>query len=256
MVLSSVAGSTSGAVFGGLIQDNLGLAWIFWIQLILGGITQVIHFFGVPETRATVLMNKIAKRRRLAAEAGTGPKEDLTLYGPDELKVPRVSSKEVVTIWVRPFVMFVREPIVLFLSLLSGFSDALIFTFLEGFNPVFKQWGFTPTQVGLAFIPIEIGYLLGYLSFFPFIHRERVAREKSPESVSPERKLYWLLFTAPLEAIGLFAFAWTSSGPPIPWIVPMIFAAMVGVANYAIYHATIGKYMQPNFHPQSFRCTC
>merc|ERR1712115_428839 len=33
----------------------------------------------------------------------------------------------------------VKEPIVLSLSLLSGFSDALIFTFQEGFNPVYKQ---------------------------------------------------------------------------------------------------------------------
>jgi hypothetical protein len=34
-------------------------------------------------------------------------------------------------VWARPFYMLLREPIVLCLSLLSGFSDALIFTFLE-----------------------------------------------------------------------------------------------------------------------------
>ena len=49
--------------------------------------------------------------------------------------------------------MFVREPIVLWLSLLSGFSDALIFTFLESYGPVFKQWNFSVPQIGLAFIP-------------------------------------------------------------------------------------------------------
>ena len=49
--------------------------------------------------------------------------------------------------------MFFTEPIVLWLSLLSGFSDALIFTFLQSFTPVYEQWGFGVIGVSLAFIP-------------------------------------------------------------------------------------------------------
>lgn len=38
---------------------------------------------------------------------------------------------------------------------------------------------------------------------------------------------------APLEAIGLFGFAWTSLGPDahVHWIAPMIFSVLVGIAN-------------------------
>jgi hypothetical protein len=75
------------------------------------------------------------------------------VYGPLELHGPDLSVKELGIIWARPFSMFFREPIVLFLSLLSGFSDALIFTFLESFQPVFELWGFGPIQIGLAFVP-------------------------------------------------------------------------------------------------------
>lgn len=50
------------------------------------------------------------------------------------------------------FSMLVFEPIVLFLSLLSGFSDALIFTFLQSFTPVFEQWGFGTEMQGVAFV--------------------------------------------------------------------------------------------------------
>lgn len=72
--------------------------------------------------------------------------------------------------------------------------------------------------------------------------------------LQPEKRLYWLLYTvrlarvvlnmltilqAPCLAIGLFGFAWTSTGPPLPWIAPLIFSAIVGIANYAIYMATI-----------------
>jgi hypothetical protein len=77
------------------------------------------------------------------------------VYGPNELRAfkDRFSMKEILTLWARPFVMFATEPIVLFCSLLSGFSDALIFTFLEAFTPVYKQWGFSTQQMALTFVP-------------------------------------------------------------------------------------------------------
>jgi len=44
-----------------------------------------------------------------------------------------------------------------------------------------------------------------------------------------------------LETIGLFGFAWTSLGPEygIPWIAPLIFAALIAIANYGIYKSSI-----------------
>jgi hypothetical protein len=46
-------------------------------------------------------------------------------------------------------------------------------------------------------------------------------------------ELTWLTVSAaPLEPIGLIGFAWTSLGPPhVHWIAPMIFSALVGIAN-------------------------
>ena len=58
-----------------------------------------------------------------------------------------------IDVLTRPFYMFFTEPIVLWLSLLSGFSDALIFTFLQSFTFVYEQWGFGVIGVSLAFIP-------------------------------------------------------------------------------------------------------
>ena len=199
IVLSSVGGSAIGPIFGAFIQRHLTWHWNFWVQLIFGGAVQLAHFVLVPETRSTVMLDRLAKKRRKAGEPN--------VYGPNELKENRFSMKEILVTWVRPFEMFVREPIVLCLSLLSGFSDALIFTFLESFQPVYKQWKFGTTAIGLAFIPIVIGYFLAYFSFFPFFHRHRAIRRKDPDVLQPEARLYWLLYLAPLEAIGLFGFA-------------------------------------------------
>ena len=145
IVFSSVFGSVLGPIVGGFIEQYLSWRWVFWTQLIFGGATQAIHFFFVPETRTTIMLDKEAKRRRKAGEKN--------VYGPNEISGERISLKEILTIWYRPFEMFVCEPIVLCLALLSGFSDALVFIFLEAYTFVYEQWSFKPHSIGLAFIP-------------------------------------------------------------------------------------------------------
>jgi hypothetical protein len=115
----------------------------------------------------------------------------------------RISLKEFGTIWMRPWIMLATEPIVLSLSLLSGFSDALIFTFLESFKPVYEQWGFGTLAIAWAFIPINLAYFIGYFSYYPWFWRDASHRKKNGRnSMNPERRLKWLLWTAPLEPIG------------------------------------------------------
>lgn len=231
VVLSSVLGSTVGPFFGGFIGQYLSWHWVFWVQLIVGGVTQAMHFF-IPETRATILIDGEARRRRKNGE---------DVWGPDELKSPRLDWKDVLRIWRRPFEMFLREPIVLFLSLLSGFSDALIFVFTQSFTLVWAQWGFSTLATGMTFGSILIGYFLAYFLYLPDIWRQQKIRHAHGNAVRlPERRLLLLLFVAPLEPIGLFGFAWTTMGPAYnPWIAPLIFACLIAMANYAIYMATI-----------------
>ncbi|GAB0136742.1 hypothetical protein EsDP_00005034 [Epichloe bromicola] len=251
VVFSSVGGSVLGPIVGGFTEQYLDWRWSIWVQLILGGVVQIVHALTVPETRTTIMMNRIAKKRR--KETGQN------IWGPDEL-VPfsdRFSAKEIVTTWVRPFRMFITEPIVLVLSLLSGFSDALIFMFIQSFGLVYHgKWGFTTVQVGLAFIAIGIGYVIAWLMFIPAIRRNIKERAAKPtdERAQYESRLWFLLYTAPCLPIGLIGFAWTISGPPIHWIGSMIFVAIVGIANYAIYMATI-DYMICAYGPYSASAT-
>ncbi|KAJ5619465.1 hypothetical protein N7510_003449 [Penicillium lagena] len=147
LVLSSVGGSVVGAVVGGFVEARQPLRWIFWVQLIAGGAVQIIHFILVPETRATIILDREAKKRR---KAGPG---EVNIWGPHELHGYSLSAKDIWIVWKRPFVMLFTEPIVMWLSLMSGFSDSLIFTFLQGFQPIYKQYGFGTIQISLAFIP-------------------------------------------------------------------------------------------------------
>lgn len=251
VVFSSVGGSVLGPIIGGFCQQYLHWRWCIWIQLIFGGFVQLLHLFLVPETRSTLMIDKIAQKMR---KSGENP----NIYGENELTPwsERFSAKEIIKTWMRPFHMFLTEPIVLTLSLLSGFSDALIFMFIQSFSPIYQQWGFDPVQQGLTFIAILVGYFIAWFSFFPAIRRNiRERREKPDDEVAQyESRLWWLLYTAPCLPIGLIGFAWTTMGPPLPWIASMIFVAIVGIANYAIYMATI-DYMICAYGPYSASAT-
>lgn len=237
IVFSSVGGSILGPIIGGIVETYLSWRWTIWIQLIFGGFVQLLHLLFVPETRSTILLDKIAKERR--EKGGPGSQ----VYGPNELMPfkERFTFEELMHTWMRPFRMFVTEPIVLALSLLSGFSDALIFMQVQSFALVYSRWGFSTIEVGLSFIPIGIGYVIAWLSFIPTFKRNRNQRARNPldEHAQYESRLWWLLYTGPCLPIGLFIFAWTSGGPPIHWIGSMVGSAIIGIANYAIYMATI-----------------
>ena len=249
VVFSSVGGSILGPVVGGFSERYLKWQWSIWIQLIFGGAVQLAHLILVPETRTTIMMDRIAKKRRKAGE---------NVWGPNEITPfkERFSFKEVLITWGRPFKMFLTEPIVLTLSLLSGFSDALIFMFIQSFSLVYTQWNFGIIAQGLSFLPILVGYFIAWFAFIPAIRRNIAERKAKPgdEKAQYESRLWFLLFTAPCLPIGLIGFAWTSGGPPIHWIGSMIFAAIVGIANYSIYMATI-DYMICAYGPYSASAT-
>lgn len=250
IVMSSVGGSILGPIVGGFVQYYLEWRWCMWIQLIFGGFVQLLHLFTVPETRTTVVLDKIAKQRR--------KKTGENIYGPNEINpvLKRMDFKEILQTWARPFKMFVTEPIVLTLSLLSGFSDALIFMQIQSFSLVYAQWNFNAWQLGLAFIPIGIGYCVAYGSFIPAIKRNKAQRAARPgdEHAQYESRLWWLLFTAPCLPIGLLMFALTCNGPPIHWVGSMFASGIIGIANYAIYMATI-DYMVCAYGPFSASAT-
>lgn len=250
VVFSSAAGSTLGPIVGGFVEAFLPWQWNIWIQLILGCITQAVHWFFVPETRSTVMMGSIAKEMRKSGK-------DPNIYGPNEglSFSQRFPLSKLVDTWIRPFRMFLNEPIVLILSLLSGYSDALNFMFIQSLSLVYSQWGFNTWEKGLAFIPIIVGNLIAWISWFPVIRRNVVERRENPgsERAQYESRLWWLLYTVPCLPIGLIGFAWTSL-PQCHWIGSMAFAAIIGIANYAIYMATI-DYMICAYGPYSSSAT-
>nr|OQO17294.1 hypothetical protein B0A51_15721 [Rachicladosporium sp. CCFEE 5018] len=246
---ASCAGSVIAPIAGGFVEAYLPWQWVFYLQLILGVVAQTAHYFIVPETRSSVMLDKTARRRRKAAiaqKAGSQP-SDMTLFGPNEFKgnfLERTDFKECRDLMWRPYHFLLTEPIVAFLSLLSGFSDALIFTGLNSFGMVLTLWGFGPVPTGLSFFSLLLGYTLGAVFFIPFFRRNTKAIERGNgqlSAIKPEARLLPLLFTSVLLPLGFLGFGFSALGPPLVphWIIPQVFIVLIGIANLAIYVATI-----------------
>ena len=219
VVLGSVGGSVFGAVIGGVLEQFVpNWRWYIWVQLLFGAFVQVAHFFFVPETRSTILQSRVAARMRAAAFKRNG--ERLNIWGPVELRTfqERFNWREIGATWMRPFKMLMTEMIVLSLSCLSGFADALIFMFIQSFGLVYKQWEFNALQTGLAFLPFLIAYIGAWASFIPAIRRNKRIRTRYPDSEKAqfESRLWWLLYTAPCLTIGLIGLSPGSR----PWSLP------------------------------------
>jgi hypothetical protein len=127
--------------------------------------------------------------------------------------------------------------------------------FLQSFSLVYEQWNFSIVAVGLSFCAIGVGYFIAWFSFIPVIKRNMRERAAKPhdERVQYESRLWWLLYTAPCLPIGLIGFAWTSL-PQCHWMGTMVFSAIIGIANYSIYMATI-DYMICAYGPYSASAT-
>ncbi|ORY67585.1 major facilitator superfamily domain-containing protein [Pseudomassariella vexata] len=236
VVLASVGGSIFGPIIGGFVEEHLAWRWSIWLQILVGLVVQLLHAFIVPETRTTSLLN--AHAEKLRKQTGND-----NIVGPSEGESwrERLPPKKVMQIWIRPFKMFVTEPIVLALSLLSGFSDALIFMGFQSFRLVYGLWNFGPPALGLTFIAIGLGYLLAYATFIGAIRKNIKMRQRKPDSEFAmfESRLWWMCYTAPCLPIGLVLFAWFSDSLTFHWILPVIATAIIGVANFAIYMGTI-----------------
>lgn len=166
---------------------------------------------------------------------------EIAEWSEHELNELSINTKEfwsrALGIWARPFKMLATEPIVLFLSLISGFSDALIFTFLYAMGMVTDQWDFEAWQNGLCFVPIGLGYIACMFLWMWDIKRQ--SRWRQDLDRHPERRLKALLFIAPMLPIFMLIFAWLATGPPRHWVVLQIPLFFIGMANYALYGLTV-----------------
>lgn len=113
-------GPVCGPVVGGFVgESSLGWRWVFWIVMILSGVSTLLVSCAMPETYAPVLLQRKAIRLRAA-----DPVNNAELYGEHERQ--DWSRKGVLerTLY-RPFIMLRKEPILLLITVYLSFVYGL-----------------------------------------------------------------------------------------------------------------------------------
>ncbi|OJJ31083.1 hypothetical protein ASPWEDRAFT_62386 [Aspergillus wentii DTO 134E9] len=202
--------------------------WTFWVGLITAGVGLPLVLL-LPETYAPVL---IQKRQRKVQ----GLDQDKGTSSPNK---PSLSA--IGLIFTRPFVMTIREPLVLFTSLYLALIYSVFYLFFQAYPIVFQDlYGMTPGVAGLAFIPMMVGSSLGLVMFFLYssFHEKAVNANHTWAKQEEYRRLPLGCVGAPGIVIALFWLGWSSSKSIHP-IMPMMSGLFFGAGYLLIFIAML-----------------
>lgn len=211
-------------LIGGFAVVNKGWRWTQWIIL----------FFAVATFIAALPMKETYKKtivQRHAKKVGAAPAP-----GPAGLAALKFLLH---VTFLRPVQMLYSEPIVIAWSLYIGFAFAVLYSFFASFPYVYSTvYGFSIEQVGLTFISIAIGSLLGSVSVIlvdRLVYQKQAVKGKmSGERVPPEQRLHAAMMGSVLLPLGLFWYGWTAR-EGVHWLSSVIAAVFIAWGNLCIF---------------------
>lgn len=232
--LFGFGGVALGPAMGAWIADSPVLhswRWAEWVTLMLAGVNLLLTFLVQPETYAPVLLSWKAKHLRKI----TG---DERYYAAHEIERISLCTRLELALR-RPFTLAVHEPIILLISLYLSVVYIIVFTFLSGFDFVFRQtYNISQGLSNTIFLGILVGVWLT-CPFLPWIYKQTVKAQREAESnghtqFDPELRLLYAMLGAPVMPISLLWMAWTSY-PSISIWSPILASAAFGFAANMIF---------------------
>lgn len=205
----------------------------------------IVGAVAIPETYAPLLLRKRAAK--LSQETGQVYRSKL------EVGEPKPSLAESFKVALsRPWILLLREPIVLLLSIYLAIIYGTLYMMFGAFPIVYQETRHWSPGVGsLPFISVLVGMLLAVIYTIPdnkrYQRAEKAALSEGATGAAPEARLPTCMIGSVCIPIGLFLFAWTSY-PNVHWIASVISTAPFGfgmvllflsVTNYLIDAYTI-----------------
>jgi MFS family permease len=180
----------------------------------------------LPETYAPTLLE--AKAKHLRKSTGN-PKFKSKLAS-------TLPAKEVfVTALVRPLKMLFLSPIILAVSTFTAVSYAYLYLLFTTFPTVFQShYGFSTGTVGLSYLGLGVGCLLGLLVYGILSDRVQTSRTAKYGVSKPEYRLVPMVYGAICIPVGLFWYGW-SAEEHAHWIVPILGTCVVGIGLIATF---------------------
>ena len=227
--LSTWIGPTLGPLVGGFAAQAKGWRWTIWELIWVNSAMLVFIFCFLPETSASNILYRRAKRLR--REAGVG-----SIRAATELESLKLSKKDLAyKTLIRPFVLCFQEPICLLLNTYTALITGLLFTWLESLPIVFGGiYGFNLGQIGLAFLGLLVGSVVAYLIFVVWFFAFESKRFDYNGYCVPEERFIPLMAGCIFIPICLFIFGWSAKAD-IPWIVPVIGSGLFSIGGFSLF---------------------
>jgi len=234
-------GPVLGPIIGGFLGMNAGWRWVEGFLGIFSGALWILGTLTVPETYAPVLLRRRAER--LSKMTGKVYRSKL------DIDRGKVSLKEAFrTALSRPWILLLREPIVLLLSIYMAIIYGTLYMLFAAFPIVYQlDRGWNQGVGGLSFLGIMVGMLFAIAYTIPDNKRYIRTQAEHGGFAPPEARLPPCLIASIAIPVGLFWFAWTNY-PSIHWMasiaagVPFGFGMVLvflSVMNYLIDSYTI-----------------
>lgn len=225
-VLSLNTGPSLGSPVGEWVADNvhMGYAWVFWLNMIIGG-AFVIALAFVPETLPRIVIS----REQLKHEPEN---EETVVYQVNVLQEMGFVCKMALKI-------LCTEPIVLFLGFYNGFAYGLLFLYLDGVFDVFVY------NNNLSYIVADLTYLnfvVGVIIMMCLVPIQtylfKRSKAKNGGVAKPEYRFLMSLVTVWGFPISMLWFGFTSDGKTNYWS-PIVAGALLGVVDPLLWLAML-----------------
>jgi len=186
----------------------------------------VIYPVTVPETYSiTLLNNKTARLRKELGNPALRSKLDTGLSW-------RIALRRAI---VRPVRMLILSPIVATLATLSAIAYGYLYLMFTTITTVFEEkYSFSPNIVGLTFIGIGVGMIIGVIIFGVISDRRLKKAQADEMEMKPEYRLHIMIPGGFCIPIGLFMYGWTAE-KHVFWFVPILGTAFAGAGIMAYF---------------------
>ncbi|EGC49113.1 caffeine resistance protein [Histoplasma capsulatum var. duboisii H88] len=225
--LGPLVGPVVGPIAGGYLTEAMGWRWTFWILAIASGVVSINTFLFLSESCHPVLLER--KRKRLVKETGNHNLKSVLDTG----KTPKQLFLFAI---IRPTKMLFLSPIVFLLSLFMAVVYGYLYLLFTTFANVFvEKYNFSTGSVGLAFLGIGVGSIMGLAisSAFSDTILQRLAKRNNGE-MKPEYRIPLMIPGGLCVPIGLFWYGWTAE-KGVHYLAPIVGTGFVGGGMIIIF---------------------
>ncbi|EEH06363.1 cycloheximide resistance protein [Histoplasma capsulatum G186AR] len=225
--LGPLVGPVVGPIAGGYLTEAMGWRWTFWILAIASGVVSINTFLFLSESCHPVLLER--KRKRLVKETGNHNLKSVLDTG----KTPKQLFLFAI---IRPTKMLFLSPIVFLLSLFMAVVYGYLYLLFTTFANVFvEKYNFSTGSVGLAFLGIGVGSIMGLAisSAFSDTILQRLAKRNNGE-MKPEYRIPLMIPGGLCVPIGLFWYGWTAE-KGVHYLAPIVGTSFVGGGMIIIF---------------------